>query len=66
LAIDVEGVTFIDTGTLRRLYAIAAGLPEGGHITLANASPELQRMVELLGWRHPQLRIDPAADDPER
>lgn len=37
---------------------------DGGDITLAHASPELHRMVELPGWRHPRLTIDPPVDNP--
>jgi anti-anti-sigma factor len=64
LSVDVGGLTFIDVATLRCLYGIAAGLADGGHITLAHASPELHRMVELLGWRHPRLTIEPPVDNP--
>ncbi|GGQ70011.1 MEDS domain-containing protein [Couchioplanes azureus] len=62
LDLDVAGMTFIDVGTLRRLYALAAGLPEGGHITLTRASPVLRALIGMLGWVHPRLSIDPAVD----
>ena len=64
LSVDVSGLTFIDVSALRCLYGIAAGLADGGHITLAHASPDLHRMVELLRWRHPRLTIDPPVDNP--
>ncbi|WP_433295619.1 MEDS domain-containing protein [Actinoplanes sp. CA-030573] len=63
LVIDVGGVTFLDIGTFRRLYAIADRLPAGGRITLAHVSPELHRMIGILGWRHPNLGIDPPVED---
>ncbi|BCJ46254.1 hypothetical protein GCM10010168_52050 [Actinoplanes ianthinogenes] len=61
LIVDVSGLTFVDTGALQYLYTIAAGLPEDGQITLAHPPPELMRMVELLGWRHPKLAFTEVA-----
>ncbi len=61
LTVDVGELTFIDAGTLGELHRIAAGLPPDARITLTSASPQLQRIMGVLGWRHPQLKIEPGA-----
>ena len=61
LTVDVGELAFIDAGTLGELHHIAAGLPPDARITLAGASPQLQRITGILGWQHPQLKIEPGA-----
>ena len=61
LTVDIGKLAFIDAGTLGELYRIAAGLPPDARISLASASPQLQRTMGILGWQHPQLKIEPAA-----
>src|SRR5262249_47557191 len=56
LTVDVGELAFTDAGTLGELHHIAAGLPPDARITLAGASPQLQRITGVLGWRHPQLK----------
>jgi anti-anti-sigma factor len=51
LRVDLGGVTFADVGSLREIYQIAAGLPAGGQITLANATGPVRRVLELAGFR---------------
>jgi anti-anti-sigma factor len=59
LRLDLEGVTFADACTIARLSAIAAALPEGGHLVLANVPAVVRRVLELAGLGHPQLRVEP-------
>ncbi len=51
LRIDLGGVTFADVGSLREIYQIAAGLPAGGQIALANITGPVRRVLELAGFR---------------
>jgi anti-anti-sigma factor len=51
LRIDLGGVTFADVGSLREIYQLAAGLPAGGEITLANATEPVRRALDLAGFR---------------
>ena len=51
LRIDLGAVTFADVGSLREIYRIAAGLPAGGQITLANATGPILRVLGLAGFR---------------
>jgi anti-anti-sigma factor len=59
LRLDLEGVTFADACTIARLSAIAAALPEGGHLVLAHVPAVVRRVLELTGLDHPQLRVEP-------
>jgi len=42
------------------LYQIAATLPADGCLILARPSPQAQRLIGILGWQHPQLKIEAA------
>jgi anti-anti-sigma factor len=56
--IDLGGVTFADVGSLREIYQIAADLPPGGRITLANATEPVRRVLDLAGFRAPAVVIE--------
>ncbi|MGI8445780.1 MAG: MEDS domain-containing protein [Streptosporangiaceae bacterium] len=58
LQVDLGGVTFADVGSLREIYQIAAGLPAGGQITLANATAPVRRVLDLAGFRAPAVVIE--------
>lgn len=58
LRIDLGGVTFADVGSLREIYLIAAGLPAGGQITLANATGPVRRVLDLAGFRADAVVIE--------
>jgi anti-anti-sigma factor len=51
LRVDLGAVTFADVGSLREIYQIAARLPAGGRITLANAPEPVRRVLDLAGFR---------------
>ena len=58
LRIDLGAVTFADVGSLREIYQIAAGLPAGGQITLANATGPIRRVLGVAGFRAGPVVID--------
>ena len=58
LRLDLEGVTFADACTIARLRAIAAALPEHGHLVLAGVPTVVRRVLELTGLDHPRLRVE--------
>jgi anti-anti-sigma factor len=59
LRVDLGAVTFADVGSLREIYQIAAGLPAGGQITLANATEPVRRVLDLAGFRARAVVIEP-------
>ena len=59
LRIDLRGVTFADAGTLARLHAVAAGLPESGWLALDRVPPAVPRILDATGIRHERLRVEP-------
>jgi anti-anti-sigma factor len=59
LRLDLHGVTFADACTIARLHAIAAALPEGGHLVLARVPGAVRRVLELTGLGHPKLLVEP-------
>lgn len=59
LRLDLEGVRFADVGTVARLRAIAAALPEGGHLVLARVPSVVRRILEAAGLRHERMRLEP-------
>ena len=63
--IDLSGLAFIDSGCLRTLLCAAVALHEGGGdqvLTLRSVPPQMQRLLELLGWdRVPGLRLHASA-----
>jgi anti-anti-sigma regulatory factor len=60
LKVDVEELAFMDAGTLGELHRIACSQPPDARITLTGVSAQLQRVIEIAGWRSPQLTIEPA------
>ncbi len=58
LRVDLGAVTFADVGSLREIYQVAAGLPAGGQITLANATEPVRRVLDLAGFRAPGVVIE--------
>jgi MEDS: MEthanogen/methylotroph, DcmR Sensory domain/STAS domain len=56
--VDLGAVTFADVGSLREIYQIAAGLPAGGRITLANATEPVRRVLDLAGFRTRAMVIE--------
>ena len=58
LRIDLGAVTFADVGSLREIYQIAAGLPPGGQITLANATGPVRRILDVAGFRSDAVVIE--------
>lgn len=59
LTLDAEEVRFIDMGTLRGLFVLADQAPDR-RIVIANAPPQLLRLLAIVGWQHPQLQVEPA------
>jgi anti-anti-sigma factor len=59
LRLDLHGVTFADACTVARLSAIAAALPEGGHLVLARVPAVVRRVLELTGLDHPKVVVEP-------
>ncbi len=58
--VDLEGVTFMDAGTLARLHAVAAAdLPVDGWLELARLPHAVRRLLHLTGLRHERLLVDP-------
>jgi anti-anti-sigma factor len=58
LRLDVRDMSFIDMGSLADLYESAARLPWHGRIVLAGASAQLRQVIEIAGFRHPQVVIE--------
>jgi anti-anti-sigma factor len=58
LRLDVRDMSFIDMGSLADLYDSAARLPWHGRIVLAGASAQLRQVIEIAGFRHPQVVIE--------
>jgi anti-anti-sigma factor len=59
LRLDLDGVTFADAATIARLRSIAAALPQGGHLVLAQVPPVVRRILQATGLRHDRLRFEP-------
>lgn len=59
LHLDLDGVTFADVGTLSRLRAVAASLPESGWLALERVPPAVRRVLSLSGLQHERLRLEP-------
>jgi hypothetical protein len=59
LHLDVQGLTFADIGSLRRLHAVADDLPDDGWLLLERAPAILRHALEACGLEHPRLRLEP-------
>ena len=55
----LDGVTFADAATIARLRSIAAALPQGGHLVLAQVPSVVRRILQATGLRHERLRFEP-------
>ena len=58
LRLDLGGVTFADAGTLTRLHAVAAELPEGGWLALERVPSVVRRILHVTGISHERLRVE--------
>ncbi len=54
---DVSGLAFADLSAVRELFLAARDLPAGGRITLAGAQPVVRGVIELGGFRRPQMLV---------
>lgn len=59
LRLDLGDVTFADAGTLTRLRAVAAELPEGGWLALDRVPSVVRRILQVTGISHDRLRVEP-------
>jgi len=57
--LDLERLTFADIGTLSRLSAVAAGLPDDGWLVLDRAPDVVRRALDLCGLGHERMRLEP-------
>jgi anti-anti-sigma regulatory factor len=57
--VDVAGVTFADVTGLRTVFEVASELPSGSVLVLSRTPPALRRLLGLLGWRDPRVRVEP-------
>lgn len=56
--LDLAGLTFADVGTLSRMRAVAAGLPDHGWLTLTRVPAAISRVLDLAGLHHERLRLE--------
>jgi anti-anti-sigma regulatory factor len=59
LRLDLGGMTFADVGTVARLRAVAAALPDSGHLVLAQVPAVVRRILHATGLGHDRLRLEP-------
>jgi anti-anti-sigma regulatory factor len=59
LRLDLGGMTFADVGTVARLRAVAAALPDSGHLVLAQVPAVVRRILDATGLGHDRLRLEP-------
>lgn len=57
--LDLAGLTFADVGTLSRMRAVAAGLPDHGWLALDRVPAAISRLLDLSGIHHERLRVEP-------
>jgi len=58
LRLDVGGLVYVEAGALAVVYQAASWLGADGGIVLTRASAQLRRIIDLAGFRHPQVVID--------
>ncbi|MDR7254693.1 anti-anti-sigma regulatory factor [Nocardioides sp. BE266] len=59
LRLDLGEVTFADIGTMCRLQAAAAELPDSGWLLLDRVPHAVRRILEVAGISHERLRVAP-------
>jgi anti-anti-sigma regulatory factor len=59
ILVDLEELTFADVGSLARVRAVAASLPESGSLTLRRVPDAIRRTLTLSGIHHERLRLEP-------
>ena len=57
--VDLEDLTFADVGSLARVRAVAASLPENGSLILKRVPDAIRRTLTLSGLHHERLRLEP-------
>lgn len=57
--VDLEHLTFADVGSLARVRAVAASLPESGWVKLRRVPDAIRRTLTLSGLHHERLRLEP-------
>jgi ABC-type transporter Mla MlaB component len=57
--VDLEELTFADVGSLARVRAVAASLPESGSLTLGRVPDAVRRTLTISGLHHERLRLEP-------
>ena len=57
--LDLGGLTFADVGSLARLRAVAAALPESGWLVLDGVPAAVRRVLTASGLHHERLRLEP-------
>lgn len=57
--LDLGGLTFADVGSLVRVRAVAAGLPDSGWLALDRVPAAIQRILSMTGLHHERLRLEP-------
>lgn len=64
LTLDLKGLEFIDSSGVRALVAIASYLELDGTLVLADPTPAVRRVLELVGIEQvaAPIEVQPAAD----
>ncbi len=57
--LDLEGLRFADFGTVTRMRAVAASLPDHGWLALHRVPAAIQRLLSISGLGHERLRWEP-------
>jgi len=57
--LDLEGLRFADFGTMSRMRAVAATLPDNGWLALHHVPAAIQRLLSISGLGHERLRLAP-------
>ena len=57
--LDLEGLRFADFGTVTRMRAVAASLPDHGWLALHRVPAAIQRLLSISGLGHERLRLEP-------
>ena len=58
MRVDLGALTFADVGTLSRLRAVAAGLPDSGWLVLSRVPAAILRILSISGLHHERLRVE--------
>lgn len=57
--LDLEGLRFADIGTVTRMRAVAAGLPDTGWIALHRVPAAIRRLLSMSELGHERLKLQP-------